>query len=147
MDDRDYIRLVISDLHLGSLFSKEEKIYSLLQETEFDELILAGDIIDFIKIPSFTEHTAKIFNLIEDLAKKKRVIYIVGNHDLVFRKFIGKTVGNIQFVKEYAFTYNCRRYRIEHGDRYETGIVHWRFMMNIISYQIVINFIYTCQQI
>ena len=64
---KDYVRLVISDLHLGSVFSKEEKIYNLLSQTEFDELILAGDVIDFIKIPTFTKHSARLFDLILEL--------------------------------------------------------------------------------
>ena len=46
-------RLVISDLHLGSTFSREEMLISLLKEKEFDELILAGDIIEFLKVPRF----------------------------------------------------------------------------------------------
>ena len=129
----DLVRLVISDLHIGSLFSKEEEIYSLINSIEFDELILAGDIIDFIKIPSFTNYSAQIFNLVREIGKSKRIIYIVGNHDLVFHSFIGKTVGGIEFVSDYEFEYNNRKYRIEHGDRYDKGVVKWRFMMNIVS--------------
>ena len=53
----DYVRLVISDLHLGSMYSKEETLCEMISEIEFDELVLAGDIIDFIKIPTFTKKT------------------------------------------------------------------------------------------
>ena len=51
----DYKRLIISDLHLGSAFSREEQLLELLKTIEFDELILAGDIIDFIKVPIFND--------------------------------------------------------------------------------------------
>ena len=57
-------RLVISDLYLGSTFSREEMLISLLENKEFDELILAGDIIEFLKVPRFTEDTRKIFDIL-----------------------------------------------------------------------------------
>jgi UDP-2,3-diacylglucosamine pyrophosphatase LpxH len=130
----DYIRLVISDIHMGSFHSKESNLKKLLSSTDFDEIILAGDIIDFIKIPRFTEHTADLFQLIANMnQQKKRIIYIVGNHDIAFNKFVGKTIAGIEFVEEYEFEYAGRKYRIEHGDKYETGIIHWRFTMNVIS--------------
>ena len=46
----DYVRLIISDLHIGSLHAKEDLLCDMLEEVHFDELILAGDIIDFIKV-------------------------------------------------------------------------------------------------
>ena len=130
-DRKDHVRLIISDVHLGSYYSKEEKLYEFLQTVEFDELVLAGDIIDFIKIPQFTETTIKIFEYIAKLNKK--IVYVVGNHDIAFEKFIGNQFAHIEFVSKYEFEYGNRTYRIQHGDQYETGLVHWRFMMNVIS--------------
>lgn len=129
---KDYIRLIISDLHLGSAYSKEQAIYDLLSNTEFDELILAGDIIEFLKKPTFTEKTARLFDFISNL--NKPVIYIVGNHDNTFNSFIGKTISGVKFVKQYDFKYECRRYRVEHGDDYDTGLVSWRYTMEFISF-------------
>ena len=132
--DKDFVRLVVSDVHMGSLFSKESKLLKLLDETEFDEIILAGDIIDFIKIPTFTMQTGKLINKIAEINKtNKKIIYVVGNHDIAFNKFVGQTVAGIQFVSEYEFDYAGRKYRIEHGDRFESGLVHWKFAMNIVS--------------
>ena len=132
--EKDYVRLIISDIHMGSLYSKESKLYKLLNEIKFDEIILAGDIIDFIKVPTFTEHTADLFNKISELNKNNvNIIYVVGNHDIAFGKFIGKIVAGIKFVAEYGFEYAGRKYKIQHGDKYETGIIHWRFTMNLVS--------------
>ena len=78
-------RVVISDLHIGSKYSKEEKLIEFLQSLECDELILAGDIIDFIKVPSFTEHSGALFKLLDNFENK--IIYIIGNHDISFKKF------------------------------------------------------------
>ena len=129
---KEYVRLVISDLHLGSEYSQEELLYEMLTTIEFDELILAGDIIEFLRKPKFTDHTYKILDFINSLNKK--VIYIVGNHDDAFEKFIGKKIKNIEFMKTYDFHYYSRKYRIEHGDQYETGIIKWRHTMELISF-------------
>jgi len=129
--EKDYVRVIISDVHLGSYYSKEQKLLKFLEEVEFDELVLAGDIIDFIKIPRFTETTIEIFNLINKLNKK--VVYVVGNHDIAFEKFIGCKFAHIEFVSKYEFEYGERTFRIQHGDQYETGLIHWRFLMNVIS--------------
>ena len=131
MSQNDYKRLIISDLHIGSFNSKEKQIYNLLTSLDYDELILAGDVIDFIKVPKFTEYSAKLFDFVSKL--NKPVIYIVGNHDCGFHKFANKNVGNIKFVKEYCFEYRGRKFKVQHGDQYETGIIHWSFSITIIS--------------
>lgn len=128
----DYVRLIISDLHLGSAHTCESDLINLLQNTEFDELILAGDILEFLRRPTFTDITSKLFDFVCNLNKK--VIYIVGNHDKAFSSFVGKKVGGIHFVKQYNFNYENRRYRVEHGDKYETGIVNWRYTIEFISF-------------
>lgn len=129
---KDFVRLIISDLHLGSAYSKEEHILNLLTTLEYDELILAGDIIEFLKKPVFTATTQKLINFI--CKTDKKVIYIVGNHDNAFNAFIGKKSGDIEFVKKYEFEYCGRKFRIEHGDKYETGLVNWRFTIQFISF-------------
>ena len=71
-------RVIISDTHIGTKFYKSKELLSFLGGLECDELILAGDIIDFIKIPVFTERCLQI---IEKMKHAKRIIYVVGNHD------------------------------------------------------------------
>tara|TARA_A100001011_G_scaffold388414_1_gene467964 strand:+ start:1158 stop:1829 length:672 start_codon:yes stop_codon:yes gene_type:complete len=128
----DYIRLVISDLHLGSAYSKEKELSKFLKSIEYDELILAGDILEFLKKPDFTLHTADIFN--EVLNSGKNIIYVVGNHDDAFDNFVGQTVSGIFFTRKYDFKYAGRKYRVQHGDQYDTGIVKWRYTIELISY-------------
>ena len=128
---KDYVRLIISDLHLGSFYSKEESLCEMIESIEFDELILAGDIIDFIKIPTFTKRTIRF---IETLKKKgKPIIYIIGNHDINLTEFEGETISGIKFVDKYQFDHADRTYRVMHGHQFDTGIVTWRFSMKIIS--------------
>jgi len=128
---KDYVRLIISDLHLGSYNSKEETLCQMLNEIEYDELILAGDIIDFIKVPTFTKKTIKFIEMLR--AKGKPIIYIIGNHDINLTEFDKESVGNIRFADKYQFDYADRTYRVMHGHQFDTGIVTWRFSMKIIS--------------
>ena len=123
-------RLIISDLHIGSMFSKENDILRILKNEKYDELILAGDIIDFIRIPKFTKKSLDIFNYLLNL--NKPIIYIIGNHDIAFNDFINYECNNIKFLKNYEFEDNKKKIRIEHGDDYDNFIIKWEYIMNII---------------
>ena len=125
-------RLVISDLHLGSYYSKESELIDFFEKNQdFDELILAGDIIDFIKIPHFTHRTSRLFGFVSKFPGK--VVYIVGNHDIPFKGCVGNYMFGVHFEDHYEFKEGGKTFRIEHGDRYEKGIIHRRSLMNVIS--------------
>ena len=132
-------RLIISDLHLGSLFVNEDQLIKVLTEENYDELILAGDVIDFIRIPKFTKKTLEIFNLI--FVNSKSIIYIVGNHDLAFLNFIDNDIlDKIKFKKKYEFIDNNKKIRIEHGDDYDLRrIIKWEYLISVLC--VLINII------
>jgi len=123
-------RIVISDTHIGSKFYRANELLEFLSTTEFDQLILAGDIIDFIKIPTFTERCAEI---LKTISGKKEVIYIVGNHDASLDGLVGTIFSNVTFCRKYEFEAGGRTFRIEHGDRFETGFFHTATIVKIIS--------------
>ena len=100
-------RIVISDLHIGTRFYRSEELLNFLKNEEFDQLILAGDIIDFIKIPVFSKCCLEILKCIGD---KKDVIYLSGNHDNV-SGLDGESFSNIKFCKRYEFVENERKFR------------------------------------
>jgi len=128
---KDYVRLVVSDTHLGSDYSKEKELLSLLETLEYDELILAGDIVEFLRNPEFTKTSMKLINYIQEFDGP--IKYIVGNHDDAFESFVGEFMGNIEFMTEYNFEYAGRKYRIQHGDQYDTGIVKQRYLIRFVS--------------
>ena len=123
-------RIVVSDTHIGSKFYKSEQLLAFLKSESYDELILAGDIIDFIKIPTFTERCLEIISAVD---YNKKIIYIVGNHDQSLLNLIGKNVHSVEFVKRYDFEACGRRFRIEHGDEYDKGVIHNRIFVTILS--------------
>tara|TARA_R110000737_G_scaffold131098_1_gene162958 strand:- start:3824 stop:4495 length:672 start_codon:yes stop_codon:yes gene_type:complete len=123
-------RLIVSDTHIGSRFCKKDDLLALLKEKKYDQLILNGDIIEFLKVPTFTPI---VVELMKNIESQKEIIYIIGNHDISLSGFIGKTYKNVKFMKEYCFIEGNRTFRIEHGDKYDSGIVHYRTLMKIIS--------------
>ena len=123
-------RIVISDLHIGSKFYKSKELLEFLQTEDYDELVLAGDIIDFIKIPVFTKRCLEIASSID---YSKRIIYIVGNHDDGLIELVGSKIGNVEFMKRYDFESSERKFRIEHGDEYDRGVLHNRIFVKILS--------------
>ena len=127
----DYVRLVISDLHIGSVHAKEDLLCDMIENVHFDELILAGDIIDFIKVPTFTKRTIKLLETLRE--KGKPIIYVIGNHDINLTEFENETINGVKFVSRYEFKYHDRTYRIMHGHQFDTGVVTWRFFMNFVS--------------
>ena len=132
-------RIVISDLHIGTKFYRSEELLSFLKNEEFDQLILAGDIIDFIKIPVFSKRCLEILKCIGD---KKDVIYLSGNHDNV-SGLDGESFSNIKFCKRYEFVDNERKFRVEHGDEYDKGWLNGRLFVIFISVcQQVLEFAY-----
>jgi len=123
-------RLIVSDTHIGSRFCKKDELITLLKEVKYDQLILNGDIIEFLKIPTFTP---LVMDIIKGIDYTKEIIYVIGNHDTALSGFVGQAFANVKFVKEYFFEESGRTFKIEHGDQYESGIVHSRSLMKIIS--------------
>lgn len=123
-------RIIISDTHIGTKFYRSEELLKFLESEEYDELILAGDIIDFIKIPVFTERCSKI---IESINYDKKIIYVVGNHDESLVGLVGKKMFGIEFKKRYDFEDEGRKFRIEHGDAYEKGALANRVFVKLLS--------------
>ena len=85
-------RIIISDTHIGTKFYNKDALLKFLKSEDYDELVLAGDIIDFIKIPVFTERCMEILEAID---RNKRIVYVVGNHDESLVSLIGKQFFNV----------------------------------------------------
>ena len=123
-------RVIISDTHIGTRFYNSSSLLAFLKEEEYDEIVLAGDIIDFIKIPVFTERCLEI---ISEISKSKKIVYVVGNHDESLVGVVEKNILGVTFLKRYDFEENGRQFRIEHGDAYDKGALANRVFVTILS--------------
>ena len=123
-------RIIISDTHIGSRFYKSDQLLGFLKSIEYDQIILAGDIIDFIRIPVFTERCMEILSSVD---RSKDVVYVVGNHDESLVGLVGKKIMGIRFVNKYEFDEGGRKFRVEHGDSYDEGWLHKKLFVKFIS--------------
>ena len=123
-------RLIISDVHIGSKYYRAQELTEFLKHEKYDQLILAGDILDLVKIPTFTKNAADLINAIDF---DKEIIYIIGNHDSSLGGFVGEKIFGINFMDFYEFEEGGRKFRIEHGHRYDSGRFHQGFLIKLIS--------------
>jgi len=94
---------VVSDLHLGMRGCHAETILAYLKSIDPEVLILNGDIIDiwqFKKKYFPPAHMQVVRELLSMIARGKKVYYITGNHDELFRRFIGFKVGNFELANK-----------------------------------------------
>ena len=73
-----YKSIFISDIHLGSPYSKSRELFSVLENIESEKIFLIGDIIN-ASTPYNHPDVVKFITLIN--AKDWKIIYIEGNHE------------------------------------------------------------------
>lgn len=128
---KDICRIIISDVHIGSVHSNENDLLNFIKSKSFDELIINGDFLDLIKCPDFSPKSLEILNYL--IESKKKIIYIIGNHDSPIKSFEGRELLNIEFKTSYSFDYSNRKYFVTHGDNYDSGLVRYSGIMKLIS--------------
>lgn len=132
--------LLISDLHLGSKVSRASKVTKLLKSFEFEKLILVGDIFESLNLHHLRESDWKLLSLISRIAKKKKVIWIEGNHDFGLTKFLTLFTG-ANVYKVYRWRYKKTKYLAIHGHQFDN------FLINNYVLGYIANYIYNFIQI
>lgn len=119
--------LWISDIHLGTDACRADRLLDLLKLTESESLYLVGDIIDSWELKRrwhWDQIHNEVVNAIFDKAiGGTRVVFIPGNHDEAFQKFIGLDLGGIQIRNELVHvTAQGKRMLVLHGDRFDGAV-------------------------
>lgn len=153
-----YPTLVLSDIHIGSEFSKIGEVTDFLKSVNCDKLILNGDIIDGwqlqksgknVRNKKHTEFLKVIMAMQDNFGTE--VIYVRGNHDDFLDLFIPFRIAGISFVKEYYHESFGQRYYVTHGDIFDVITSNMRWLSNLgdIGYTILlkINRIYNTYRI
>ena len=129
MDEAIQVRSIfISDIHLGTKFSKADVLLDFIKDYDSQNLYLVGDIIDGWAIKRrFTwaqAHSDVIQKVLRKARKKTNVYFVAGNHDEFLRPFLPILLGDNLYVdNEFEYTdLKGRRYLVTHGD-YHGGLL------------------------
>jgi UDP-2,3-diacylglucosamine pyrophosphatase LpxH len=122
-----YRTLWLSDVQLGSRGCKDEYLLDFLKHVECERLSLVGDVIDFWKLkggfywPKLQNEMVQ--RVIAMAALGTEVLYIPGNHDELFRGYIGTEFNGIRIIENAIHGgADGRRYLVLHGDEFD-GVV------------------------
>lgn len=142
-----YKSIFISDIHLGTRFSKAKVLLNFLKHNECEHLFLVGDIIDGWAIKRKLiwpqDHSDVIQKILKKARKGTKVTFITGNHDEFLRPFVPLLLGNtITITNELEYTsVNNRKYYITHGDFFDsiTMTKKWLAILGDYGYDILLH--------
>jgi UDP-2,3-diacylglucosamine pyrophosphatase LpxH len=132
-----YKTVIMSDLHLGSTYSRAEDISNFIDGIECDVLILNGDIIDGWALKrgnSWTKEHMKCVRKIMKKAYKTKVYWLRGNHDDFLHEFIPIFLGNIEILENLdLYGINDKKYLVLHGDIFDIFVNEMKWLAKIGS--------------
>jgi UDP-2,3-diacylglucosamine pyrophosphatase LpxH len=127
-----YRSVFISDVHLGTRWSKAEELASFLSSIRCEKLYLVGDIIDGWKLrnnPRWPQSHNRVIRKILKMAKRSEVFYITGNHDEFVDEFEGYDFGGIRICKKTSHTTaDNRRFMVIHGDEFDVVVKYRKWL-------------------
>ena len=142
-----YKSICISDIHLGTRFSKAKVLLNFLKHNESDQLILVGDIIDGWAIKRKLiwpqEHSDVIQKILKKAKKGTKVTFITGNHDEFLRPFVPLLLGDsVSIANELEYVaINKKKYYITHGDFFDsiTMTKKWLAILGDYGYDLLLH--------
>jgi len=143
----NYKTIFISDVHLGTRFSKAERLLDFLKDNESQNLIFVGDIIDGWAIKRKFKweqsHSDVIQKVLRKARKETKVYFIIGNHDEFLRPFAPLLMGdNLEIVNELDYhAVNGKKYLVTHGDFFDsiTMTKKWLAILGDYGYEFVLH--------
>jgi UDP-2,3-diacylglucosamine pyrophosphatase LpxH len=132
-DRRRFRTIWISDVHLGTRGCNADLLIDFLDSVDSDTLYLVGDIIDGWRLKKNwywpAKHNDIVWRLLKRAKRGTRVIYIPGNHDEMFRQFVGLSFGGIEIrSKAIHETADGRRLLVLHGDEFDAVVLYARWL-------------------
>ena len=119
--------LIISDLHLGTDVSQPEKVLELLKSYSFQKLILLGDVFDSLDFRDIPEKSLELIHHIGKIARKKKVRWVVGNHDQGLEK-IFSPLFNSKIYETYEWKIGEKKCVAIHGHQFDRFLVDNAFL-------------------
>ncbi|QYU68390.1 UDP-2,3-diacylglucosamine diphosphatase [Leptolyngbya sp. 15MV] len=123
-------------MHLGTRGCRTDFLADFLRRVECETLYLVGDIVDGWRLKKSWYWDAGHDEVIRLVLRAARhgtnVIYIPGNHDEMFRDWLGMEVSGVRLAKEAVHTgADGRRYLVTHGDEFDGVIRYAKFLAHL----------------
>ena len=130
---RRYRTVFLSDIHLGTRGCRADFLLDFLRRTDCERLYLVGDVVDGWRLRKswyWTEEFDDVVRHILGMARRGvEVIYIPGNHDEMFRDWLGLEVAGVRLQPEAVHeTADGRRLLVIHGDEFDGVIRYAKFI-------------------
>ena len=123
----------ISDIHLGTAGCNADLLVDFLHSVECETLYLVGDIVDGWRLRKGwywpARHNDVVRRILKLATRGTRVIFVPGNHDEMFRQYVGFNFGGIEVVEEALHvTADGRRLLVIHGDMFDGVVLYAKWL-------------------
>lgn len=148
IERRRFRTVVLSDIHLGTKFSKVREVSRFLSSVDCERLILNGDTIDGWQVSRndyeyWGPDQARFFRIIMKMVEKHgTVVYFLrGNHDDFLDKIIPMQMGSLNILKDMVMESGGKRYFVTHGDVFDsiTSGMRWMAKLGDVMYDILLR--------
>lgn len=139
-DDPDspntYRTLWISDVHMGTRGCKANHLVDFLRHHSADTIYLVGDIVDGWRLRKSwywpQSHNDLVQKLLRLARKGKHLVFIPGNHDELFRDYLGLVLGGITIQSEVVHvTADGKRLLVVHGDEFDAVVLYSKWLAKL----------------
>jgi UDP-2,3-diacylglucosamine pyrophosphatase LpxH len=128
-----YRTVWISDIHLGTPGCNAELLIDFLKSIECETLYLVGDIVDAWQLKKGWYWPPRHNDIVRRILKMAKhgtdVVYVPGNHDEIFRDYVGLAFGDVTIADEVIHTTaDGRRLLVLHGDQFDGVVLYARWL-------------------
>lgn len=152
-DRKKYRTVVVSDIHLGTKYSKVVQVSDFLASVDCERLVLNGDTVDGWQLNKndykfWGAEQARFFRIILKMVENHStmVYFLRGNHDDFLDKIIPMEMGSLSILKDMVLESGGRKYFVTHGDVFDsiTSRMKWLAKLGDVVYNILlmINVLY-----
>jgi UDP-2,3-diacylglucosamine pyrophosphatase LpxH len=143
-----YRTVVISDVHLGTKYSKVSQVCDFLNSVDCERLILNGDTIDGWQLqknnyqywgPEQSRFFRIILKMIENHGTQVHILR--GNHDDFLDKIIPMAMGKLNLLKDMILESGGLKFFVTHGDVFDsiTSNMKWMAKLGDVMYNILLK--------
>lgn len=123
--------LIISDIHLGDKDCKPEILLKVLNKVKSKKIIIAGDLFDHHNLNRLKKSHWKVLSKLRKLSKKRKVIYLIGNHCFLKAEFMSILLG-FDCRNELIIQNHNEKILIVHGDIFDLYFTKYKWISNIV---------------